>query len=105
MVSSYLEELIKLLDDKGLELYIHMPVPGGYGKRNTLDYILCIAGHYVAIETKAPGEDLTPLQRQVCRNLFRSGATIFIISSKDGLDAFKNWVKRNERWIFDRRCY
>jgi len=105
LVSSYLEELAKYLDIHGFEMYTSMFVPTGYGKRNSLDYTLCLAGHFVAIETKAPGEWLTPQQRLTCRNMYYSGATVFIISGAVGLQAFKDWVKRHERWILDRRCY
>lgn len=105
LVSTYLNVLKEYLDEYELEMYSSMFVPTGYGKRNSLDYQLCIAGHFVAIETKAPGEDLTPLQRQTCRSMYNSGATVFIISGMEGLEAFKNWVKRNECWILDRRSY
>lgn len=105
MVSSYLKELQKRLTDRGLDLYWTMHVPTGYGKNNHLDYTFCLAGHFVAIETKAPGEWLTALQRQTCRQMLASGASVFIISSPEGLASFVNWVERNERWIFDARCY
>lgn len=105
LVSSYLEDLAEKLDSLGLEMYTTMVVPVGYGKRNSLDYLLCLAGHLVAIETKAPDGDLTPNQRLTVRNLLNSGATVFVISGMDGLNALKAWVKRNENWIFDHRCY
>jgi len=105
MVSTYLDELAAYLDTRGLELYQSMFVPSGYGKNNTLDFTLCLAGHYVGIETKPPGKWLTPIQRLTCRNLYYSGATVFIISGPAGLQAFKDWVKRNEHWLTDPRCY
>ena len=88
IVSSYLKEL----DENGVIVYAHMEVPTGYGKRNSLDYTLCIAGRFVAIETKGPGKWLTPLQRQTCRNILQAGGAVFIISGPDGLNAFKRWV-------------
>jgi hypothetical protein len=95
VVSTYLSLLGERLEEDGHELYVSMPVPGGYGKRNTLDYHLCFAGHLVVIETKAPGEWLTPQQRITCRNLLRSGATVFIVTGPEGMDAFKAWVERH----------
>jgi hypothetical protein len=94
MVSSYLKELDNHLTVHGQELYYSMFVPSGYGKNNMLDYTICLAGHYVAIETKAPGEWLNAQQRLTCRSLYRAGATVFIISRGEGLDAFKRWVER-----------
>jgi hypothetical protein len=75
-----------------------MFVPTGYGKRNTLDYTICYAGRFVAIETKRPDEDLTPLQKLTVRAIIRSGGEVFIISGPEGLQAFKNWVAKNEHW-------
>jgi len=96
LVSSYLEDLAISLDTIGMELYSTMIVPVGYGKRNQLDYTLCLYGYFVAIETKAPGEWLTPLQRVTARNIIRSGGKVFIISGAEGLEAFKRWVDRVE---------
>lgn len=95
LVSTYLKALDNHLIGYGQELYWTMVVPVGYGKTNSLDYTICLAGHHIAIETKAPGEWLTPQQRLTCRNLHRAGATIFIISRMEGLDAFKRWVERH----------
>ena len=94
LVSSYLEDVKILLDKAGLDLYSTMFVPTGFGRRNQLDYTLCIYGRFVAIETKAPGEWLTPLQRQTCRSILRSGGKVFIISGAEGLEAFKRWMDR-----------
>lgn len=98
VVSTYLKELQERYEALGHDIYFSMFVPVGYGKRNTLDYTLCFAGIFVAIETKAPGKksDLTPLQRETCRNIWRSGGKVFIISGPEGLDAFKRWVANNE---------
>ena len=94
-VSSYLDSL-------GENCYKIMFVPVGYGKRNQLDYTLCIAGHFVAIETKEPGKWLTPLQRQTARGMCYAGAKVFIISGPDGLAALKRWVDRHAYRLFAR---
>jgi hypothetical protein len=102
LVTTYLDDFEKDLDKIGMELYKCMFVPVGYGKRNQLDFTLCIYGHFVSIETKAPGEWLTPLQRQTARSIIRSGGNVFIISGVEGLEAFKKWVSRIEhRFITD----
>lgn len=97
LVSSYLEDIKNLLDTTDWDMYSTMFVPTGFGRRNQLDYTLCIYGRFVAIETKAPGEWLTPLQRQTCRNILRSGGKVFIISGAEGLEAFKRWMERISR--------
>ena len=103
MVSSYLRDLQEWLDLNGQELYYSMFVPSGYGKNNSLDYHLCIAGHFIAIETKAPGEWLNAQQRLTARNLYYSGATVWFISGPEGLAAFKRWIENNASRIVEDR--
>ena len=55
-------ELKKYLDAMGV--YYFMPVQTGYG-RATLDFLCCIRGRFVGIETKAPGKQPTGRQRRV----------------------------------------
>lgn len=76
-----------------LHCYWRMPVPGGYG-RPSLDYEGCWMGWFFAIETKAPGEWLTPRQRGTAREIWASGGAVFVISRQEGLEAFKRWVNR-----------
>lgn len=93
LVSTYLN----VLDTSGQNVYYTMFVPVGYGRRNSLDYTICIHGRYVGIETKAPGQDLTPTQRLTCRDIYLSGGKVFIVSGGEGLDAFKRWAGREYR--------
>ena len=94
LVDVVLEKVSNVLEETDQELYIQKPVPTGYGKRNTLDFHLCLAGHFIAIETKAPGEWLTPMQRQTCRTFYRAGATVWIVSTPEGIDAFRRWIEK-----------
>lgn len=68
-------------------------VTHGFGKPG-LDFTCCIFGWFVAIETKAPGEWLTPRQRQTCLDVLRSGGKVFIISNDDGLRSLAHWIMR-----------
>jgi hypothetical protein len=96
LVDLALKKLSNRLEEQGQELYVNRPVPSGYGKRNTLDFVVCLAGHFLAIETKAPDKWLTPLQRHTCRSMHRAGATVFIVSGVDGIEALERWIERNE---------
>lgn len=80
--------------------YVEMPVPTGYGKSG-LDYTICFYGHFVSIEAKAPGEYLTPRQRDTARRIYEAGGTVFIISGEAGLNAFANWVNRCRKSFAD----
>ncbi len=68
----------KILSSFGVEIYKFMPVPSGYGP-SSLDYILCVGGKFVAIETKAPGKKLTPRQVQTCKAIRDAGGIVFVI--------------------------
>ena len=59
-------------------VYSHWPVQTGYGSP-TLDCIVCAAGHFFAIETKAPGKKPTPRQEQTIKAMRDAGALVFII--------------------------
>ena len=76
--------------------YYSMPVPGGFGKSD-LDFVCSYKGFYFQIETKAPGNWLTPLQRNTARLVYLSGATVFIISTREGVDALYRYLRRLER--------
>lgn len=88
-VTAYLSNL-KL---QGVPVYYDMPVPHGYGKSG-LDYYGAIYGFFFAIETKADGEWLTPLQRDTALAILRGYGNVFVISTDEGLEAFKAWVTR-----------
>jgi hypothetical protein len=93
-VTSYLLTLQR--PHSGVQCYFRMPVPVGYGKSG-LDYEGCINGWFFAIETKAPRQWLTPRQRDVALEMLAAGGKVFVISSTEGLDAFKMWVSRCQR--------
>lgn len=79
------------LAQKHAGLYLWMPVPSGFGK-SSLDYIICLQGHFIAVETKAPGEWLTPRQREVSREIMMSGGKVFVVSSQEGFGALERYL-------------
>lgn len=70
------------------------PVPSGYGESH-LDCILCVAGFYCAIETKAPGSK--PTARQVYRidMVNRAKGKVFVIDGTEKTDTYQDL----EDWI------
>lgn len=88
-ISAYLSTCQTLYSN--VTLWDWMPVPSGYGKSG-LDYILCINGLFVAIEAKAPGEWLTTRQRDTALGILRGRGKVFVISTDEGLEAFKRWM-------------
>jgi len=66
-------------------LYAHWPVQNGMGMP-TLDCIVCYYGHYIAIETKAPGKHPTPRQQTTIKQMEDAGAIIFVIDGDEGVE-------------------
>ena len=79
------DRLNKALKPFGLKLYRFMPVQTGYG-RKTLDYLLCYNGHFIAIETKAPGKKMTSLQGEIACQIMEAGGKVFLVDGPDGID-------------------
>jgi hypothetical protein len=74
-VKAAVNRLLKPYIDAEL-VYKFMPVQTGYG-RKTLDYLLCVVGHFIAIETKKPGGALTGLQLEHKREIEAAGGKVF----------------------------
>lgn len=69
----------KLLNEHNA--YHHWPVQNGFGEP-TLDCTGCHRGKYFAIETKAPGERLTPRQEFTKEKMEAAGAKVFVIGEE-----------------------
>ena len=73
-------------------VYKFMPVQSGFGKK-TLDYLLCVNGVFVAIETKAPGKKPTALQELCSREIARAGGTVFVIDNVNGVGKLREFLE------------
>ena len=82
----------KLLD-KHKGLYRFMPVPGGFGA-SSLDYLVCVHGQFLAIETKAPGKKPTDRQKMVIGQILRAGGTALVIDGDEGLKQLEEFLER-----------
>lgn len=69
--------------DQYQPIYVYMSVPYGYGK-STLDYLVCYRGHFIAIETKAPGETPTSRQNSILREIAGAEGFTLVIDREDG---------------------
>lgn len=75
----------KALDTLGADCWRFMPVQTGYGGA-ALDYLLSIRGHFVAIETKAPGKKLTPMQETTKAAIEAAGGLVFVVWDETSLE-------------------
>lgn len=59
-------------------VYRFMPVPFGMGA-SSLDYLICVRGRFLAIETKAPGAKPTDRQKMIINQIRAAGGTVLVI--------------------------
>ena len=64
--------------------YRFCPVQTGYGAK-TLDFLLCVGGKFVSVETKAPGKPLTPLQESTVSAIEKAGGLVCVVSDEESL--------------------
>lgn len=82
-----------ILAQFGDRVWGNWPVPGGYG-RSTLDFIGCHRGMLFAIETKAPGEKMTPRQELEAEKIAKAGGQVFEIDDERGIELLWTWLHR-----------
>jgi len=85
------KNLVKKLFEKYDYLYYHMPVQSGYGAPS-LDFICCHMGRYFAIETKAPGKQLTPRQEITVSGIKAAGGAVFVVDGPESLKEVEQWL-------------
>lgn len=67
--------------------YVFMPVQSGYGS-TSLDFLACIGGRFVAIETKANvAKQLTPRQISTRDYIHQAGGKVFVVYDQPSCDA------------------
>ena len=99
-VKAFVKKVMKQLQEKrDCYIYTHWPVQAGYGAP-TLDCTGSINGRAFAIETKAPGETLTPRQKLTKADMERSGMVVFVIGERATDDGFRyTGVKELLKWL------
>jgi hypothetical protein len=91
------EGKVKAQVRKGLRpiarLWEFMPVQNGMGKP-ALDFLLCVNGHFIAIETKAKGKKLTTRQEHTKAEMEGAGAVVFVVDDATSLDKAMSYVEQ-----------
>ncbi len=70
-----------LLDELGA--YYVMPVTGGYGSQGAPDFLVCLRGKFVGIETKAGKGKTTALQDLNLQKIRDAGGVALVIYETD----------------------
>lgn len=84
--------LRRALKNCGVDLWQYWPVPRGYGMA-TLDCLLCVRGHFVAVETKAPGKKLTPRQKGTWGDIAAAGGNVFQVENDEDISRVIGWIQ------------
>lgn len=66
---------------KQRKAYFYMPMQNGMGRVGIPDFIVCLQGRFIAIETKAPGKknNTTPNQKRELASIHRAGGEALVI--------------------------
>lgn len=74
------------LESRGVWFY--MPVQNGMGRVGIPDFICCMDGRFLAIETKAPGKrgDVTANQQRNLNDIAAAGGTALVVDDAAQLD-------------------
>lgn len=87
-IETYLRERVKALGGKAYKFVS----PGNNG---VPDRMVCLpGGHVLFVELKGPGKKPTPLQERQINYLAGLGFSVWVIYSKDGVDEFIDFCKR-----------
>ena len=72
------EEVKKILN-KTPECWWYMPVQTGYGVHGIPDFVVCVRGIFLAIETKFGRNELSPWQKRQEKSIGKAGGYYLVI--------------------------
>ena len=80
----------------GLGAWYCMPATGGYGTSGVPDFVVCYAGEFVAIETKAPGKlrNVSELQHRQIEAIHKAGGRAVVVDDVSQLAAVFSNIDR-----------
>jgi hypothetical protein len=83
----------KWLTERGI--WYFLPANNGMGRSGIPDFICCWHGHFLAIETKAPGRltNTTPNQDQRLQEISDHGGLSLIVDDVSQLSRVEAWMK------------
>lgn len=85
-------KLKKCLDALAPHVWYYMPVSTGYGKHGVPDFLLCVCGSFIGIETKANGGKLTALQAKQLTDIQAAGGTAIVVD-ENNIDQVITWLQ------------
>lgn len=61
----------------------YMPVQTGYGAQGIPDFIICLGGKFIAIETKFGSNAVTAWQEKQLESIHTAGGVVFVVREDD----------------------
>lgn len=80
----------------GTSLWKFMPVQTGYGMP-ALDYLLCVNGCFICIETKVKGKELTGRQELTKAAIEKAGGIVFMVDDDESLEFAMKYIRKAVR--------
>jgi len=77
------KETKKVLTSFGDRLWWYMPVPSGYGTQGIPDFVCCLDGMFVGIETKFGANGLSRWQVKQRDDMSKAGGAFYTITEKN----------------------
>lgn len=76
---------------KARHAYYFMPSASQYGKSGIPDFIICLRGKFVAIETKALDDEGSPTQEEQMHKMRKAGGMTMVVNQYN-LDKAAEWL-------------
>ena len=89
-VKAKVNRALKPLVDAG-SAWKFMPVQNGMGIPG-LDYLICVGGRFIAIETKVKGKVPTPRQDTTIAAIRDAGGKVFVVDDEYSLNEAMKWI-------------
>lgn len=84
------KQVKKVLESFGKRCWWYMPVQTGYGVKGVPDFVICLNGRFIAIETKFGGNSLSAHQEIQRNKVVEAQGDFYTIDEKniEGLNEF-----------------
>lgn len=83
------DAICKYLDS--IDCWYFKPYMAGFGKSGVPDIIGCTHGYFFGIEVKAPGRQVTPIQRRRIEEIEHNGSVVWWGTADKVINEMKVW--------------
>jgi len=77
--------------------FYYQPVQCGYGRHGIPDFVCCIDGRFVGLETKAPGGKLSLHQESILEQIDQAGGLGLVVYGEADLRRLEEWLRQAQK--------